>query len=197
LDDTWFWDGVDWRRYDGPRPPRRRSHALVYDAARDSVVLFSDDYGLSNATWELTGTRPGTYHTWGVGCPGTAGVPTLAAAPGQRPVVGQSFRLSLVNLPPGAPVLLTVGFSTEVAGPLPLPLELGPLGMPSCWLWASLDVAYGLANANGTASLVLPIPNDPRHAGLVFYDQGFVFDPGANPAGVIVTNAGEGHVGLR
>ena len=39
LDDTWEWDGSEWRAGPGG-PPARRSCAMAYDAARDAIVMF-------------------------------------------------------------------------------------------------------------------------------------------------------------
>ncbi len=44
---------------------------------------------------------------------------------------------------------------------------------------------------------VNPLPNDTAHLGLRFFNQGFVFDPGANQLGVIATNGGAGVIGAR
>lgn len=55
--DTWTYDGAAWtqRAVAGPSP--RHSHALVWDAARQRVVLFGgrDGYGIFDETWEWDG----------------------------------------------------------------------------------------------------------------------------------------------
>ena len=45
--------------------------------------------------------------------------------------------------------------------------------------------------------LPLAIPNDGSLVGLNFFNQAFVLDPGVNPAGGVVTNAGEGVIGPK
>jgi len=46
CEDTWEWDGADWRqRAGGAGPCPRRDHALAYDAARRQVVLFGGETG--------------------------------------------------------------------------------------------------------------------------------------------------------
>ncbi|MEM7201647.1 MAG: kelch repeat-containing protein [Planctomycetota bacterium] len=68
LADTWEWDGVQWSQLaPAVAPPARWGHAMVYDRARQRVVLFggSDAAGLYPArsplgdTWEWDGT---TWH---------------------------------------------------------------------------------------------------------------------------------------
>ncbi|MBI5480216.1 MAG: hypothetical protein HY906_15230 [Deltaproteobacteria bacterium] len=65
LDDTWVWDGTAWESLGVAGPPPRSGHALVYDEARDVVVLFggyAEDPGAADGgvvgrylsdTWEL------------------------------------------------------------------------------------------------------------------------------------------------
>lgn len=59
LDDTWAWDGASWTEIvPAVRPLRRAGAALVYDSARDRVVLFGGATGSSPVTylkdtWEL------------------------------------------------------------------------------------------------------------------------------------------------
>lgn len=41
YDDTWLFDGKEWKQLDaGQGPPARYGHAMVYDAAREEIVLF-------------------------------------------------------------------------------------------------------------------------------------------------------------
>ncbi len=49
----------------------------------------------------------------------------------------------------------------------------------------------------GTATWEYDIPNNSEFVGLHFYNQALVWDPGYNPAGFIVSNAGEGVIGGR
>ena len=40
LDDTWLWDGAGWKRLSIPGPSPRRTCAMAYDRARQTMVLF-------------------------------------------------------------------------------------------------------------------------------------------------------------
>jgi cysteine-rich repeat protein len=57
-DDTWEWSGSTWlARTPDTRPPARRGHAMVYDAARGKTLMFGgDSFGLSADHWEWDGT---------------------------------------------------------------------------------------------------------------------------------------------
>ncbi|MBI1851060.1 MAG: IPT/TIG domain-containing protein [Planctomycetes bacterium] len=57
-DETWEWDGVNWRRMEpAHRPAARSGHALAYDSLRGRVVLFGglDASGIFADTWEWDG----------------------------------------------------------------------------------------------------------------------------------------------
>ncbi|MBL8876933.1 MAG: immunoglobulin domain-containing protein [Phycisphaerae bacterium] len=60
LNDTWYWNGTSWTLLNpAHRPPARAGHAMVYDTARNRVVLFGGVHNgdvLANDTWEWDGT---------------------------------------------------------------------------------------------------------------------------------------------
>jgi len=69
LDDTWEWDGNDWRAVTPvTSPPKRFGHAMAYDGARGRVVVFggSGDLGELADTWEWDGS------TWIARAPATS-----------------------------------------------------------------------------------------------------------------------------
>jgi len=57
---TWEWDGTNWRPLNpAASPPARYSHSMVYDAAREEIVLFggyNNQIGRLNDTWVFDGT---------------------------------------------------------------------------------------------------------------------------------------------
>lgn len=56
--DTWQWDGTDWTPVTlASAPPARWQHAMTYDTARDRIVLFGGEAGLTvfADTWEWDG----------------------------------------------------------------------------------------------------------------------------------------------
>ena len=134
---------------------------------------------------------------FGMGCPGSGGIPNLDSA-GGLPFVAIPFQVSLTNLPsiPGG-VYVILGFDHQNWEGLPLPLDLGIFGMFGCTLYQSIDFVFPSFNPGGSTIFILPIPNDPSLAGLVFCLQAAVMDDGApNPTGMTATNSGRGVIGL-
>jgi hypothetical protein len=199
---TWSWDGSDWTlRAIATPPPGRSWSAMAYDARRDRVVLFSGAQVDDADTWEYFAPvrAPAAFATFGTGCAGSAGVPRLAAGPGELPYIGAPFRLEVAPLPAGPfhPAFGFLGASRSAWGTLPLPLDLAPLGMPGCTLLASVDVSAALAKDGARARMTIGLPADRALVGRSFFTQACVLDAGANPGGLAWTDAGEARIGER
>lgn len=136
------------------------------------------------------------YRPFGQGCAGSAGTPTLDAAPTDTPVLGRNFTIAIGNLPAGAGSFAIVyGFSnTTFPGLGSLPFDLGVVGAPGCRLLCDLAATAGVGHSGGTGSFTMRLPNIRALAGTTFYNQAYVLDPGANGLGVTVTNGGEGRL---
>ena len=61
--------------------------------------------------------------------------------------------------------------------------------MTGCTLYTSIEVTALASNRGGMAELALPLPLNPALLGAALAMQSAVFDPDANLAGVIATNA--------
>ena len=60
---------------------------------------------------------------------------------------------------------------------------------PNCYALASIAASAGsLTDAMGCAHHTVNIPFHPMFTGIRFYAQWFVFNPGANPFGIITSN---------
>ncbi|MCC6669892.1 MAG: hypothetical protein IT458_02440 [Planctomycetes bacterium] len=200
LDETWEWDGTTWRqRTLAPRPPARNDHAMVFDAVQGRTLLFggATPQGALGDTWTYAVAAPATFSTYLAGCMGTQGVPRLGADPGMRPWIGERFVLHIDNLPASGPASLLMGASRTQWGGLTLPFDLTFLGMPSCFLLASGELAFGLVVQRGSANWGLDLPNDTGIVGFRLFQQAIVIDPGANRFGVTVSNGGASVVGAR
>ena len=147
-------------------------------------------------TWSyVPGVQTVAYQTFGTGCAGSSGTPTLVATPGSLPFAGQPFTVNVQNLPFFSYCFMGLGFSTTSYNGAALPLDLTPLNMPGCTLYTSLD--WGVmptTNVLGTAVWTFQIP--PSAGGATFYNQAVVFDPLANAAGITVSNAAEATIGF-
>jgi hypothetical protein len=133
---------------------------------------------------------PGGFNWSGDGCAGSTGITALSTP--ALPRTGRTLRVDLVPPPPGPAVVVT-GFSNLAAPFGPLPLDLGPFGMPRCALRVSPDVL--LPVAGNPAHAILPLPDDPALAGLVFHLQALIVDPVANALGAVMSAAATAVVG--
>jgi len=188
IDETWEFDGAQWRQVTAPMPTSRSRFAMAYDTTAQRVVLFG---GVGPANLALTDTW--TYGAFvdglGTGCPGSNGVPLLAGA--TLPRIGGTFASTLTNLAASAQLGAVVA-GLFAANP---PTPLDGYGMPGCTLWANIDAMVFLPVLSGTMTSQLGIPNDPSMFGVVVHEQGLSLDAGANAAGLVVSNAIRAHIG--
>ena len=127
------------------------------------------------------------------GCSGS--LPPARLVPRDTPRIGETLVVTLFDLPADLALVCT-GLSTSSTGALPLPIALGPFGMPGCTAYVSPDHLLLLAGANQQATLHFAIPNQPALVGARFHQQAFVPDAGAgNPLLGVVSNAATAIVG--
>jgi len=205
LNDVWQYDGTNWYPVSTPGtiPPPQYLQGMVEDPVSGGILVygaFGDGWVPLNDTWlYVPMVVPATFSTFGAGCAGTAGVPALAAAPGQLPWIGSTLTLEFTNLPSTvlSPVIASLGFSRTMWGSLPLPYPLAGFGMPGCFVFIAATFSRNLANAAGMATWPIAVPNNLGLVGTQFFVQGLVFDFGVNQFNAVVTNAGAGVVGVR
>lgn len=196
--ETWEWDGVTWQQH-GSAPIGKTNHTLVYDARLQRVTRFGG-FTLIHPITVTTDVEtyghpnPGAFTPRGSSCPGSAGTPQLFAPNAVTgPTIGQA---TVVQVSPAwSQTFFAFGWSDLVDGTTPLPYDLAGYGMPGCSLQVSRDYITSSIPGNGTATLLVPIGNNPFFVGLRFYVQGFVLDLGANAGGFSATNRLEGIVG--
>ncbi|HZN40541.1 MAG TPA: hypothetical protein VFD82_17180 [Planctomycetota bacterium] len=190
FNDTWEHDGVNWVKvdnvYGGIYPPRA-DVAVTHDFMRDRLVAFGgvDANGaMLDDTWEY-GAQ---FQPFGMGCPGSAGVPALVGGLPAR--IGTTTSADITNLPPSSPVaFLAVGLSRTQSVHGSLPMQLGSSGMPGCRSYTSADQIFTLPASGGTATWAWDVPNVPSLVGQALYLQGVSWDPGVNAIGLTVSNA--------
>ena len=149
----------------------------------------ADPGGLSGAgrarVLSLVGVPPGST-AFGSGCPGPSGLtPVLSTSGGFPTSVGGNprFALLLSNAAPGKTALLMFGASATSWMGTPLPLGLGPFGMPACSLLVAplvnmVGTTVGSGAEGGKERFPFPIPSNPALSGLELWFQGYVVDPG-------------------
>jgi FG-GAP repeat protein len=135
--------------------------------------------------------RPAGVAVFGQGCAGSGGlVPRISAWPG--PAVGSTVAVHVSRALGGISGLLVFGTSSTTWLGVPLPINLGALGMPTCSLAVSPDLALGLVLAGsgagaGKATVSLAVPADPTLVGSQVFVQGYVVDPGPSALPGVVT----------
>lgn len=94
-DDTWLFDGSEWRQHTGsPRPSPRWEAAMGYDPIRRRVVLYGgqqDDSTLLDDTWEWDGARWAQVVTSTQPGPRSVGAMTWDPARGQLVMFGGRY----------------------------------------------------------------------------------------------------------
>jgi len=155
------------------------SPASAHGAVLDDVVL--------------TDQQVGYLATFGNGCPGSNGTPTMLV--NQLPYVGQTFSIGLQQLPLNSVGVLVLG-ADHSGSPTGL-ASLTGFGMPGCTLYANLDVVVAIPSTGpfGMTVWASVLPNQPQIGGALFTTQFFFLDLPANAFGLSSTGGAIGRVG--
>jgi hypothetical protein len=79
---------------------------------------------------------------------------------------------------------------------IPLPIDLGFLGMPGCPLLVDPEINAPLIGIGNSASWNWPLPPQASLFGIHVYLQAFSLDPTANAFGFVASNGGIGMLGF-
>jgi hypothetical protein len=166
--DTWEWDGTAWSPVAvQAAPPPRYAHAMAYDLVHGQVVMTGGfaHVALPN-TWlygDAARIVPAAVTTFGSGCAGGSGIPTLASS---TPLLGtRSCALELSGCPPNGPVAIGLAGAQQT-------LPLG--GGCTLYLGGPILALPALGNASGFATAALPVPADFALRAALVFAQGFV-----------------------
>jgi PKD repeat protein len=120
--------------------------------------------------------------TFGAGCAGASGVPTIAGSGGQPTVGNAAFQIDIGNVEAGQLTALLIGVLAVDGGARPLDISF--LFGPGCVAETLPDLGAFVAGVGPSSSFPLTIPNDPALAGGHVYAQALVFatDGAASPA---------------
>lgn len=166
-------------------------YSACFDARRRRLYLIDS---VTGAVGYLTDTYPATYAHHGAACPIPAPPDLALSQSWTLPWIGGALSVQATPAPLSL-AMLAMGFSDVSFQGTPLPMSLAQFGMPGCQLHVAADATLLGAGANGVASFQLPLPFDLNLVGTRFWQQALVLAPGANPAGLVVTNSCEGVVG--
>lgn len=192
---VWEWNGMAWTQLVQPTLLLRAGKGS-FDRRRGVGIFIGDLDGKLDFRCLEYLNRSGvaaSYRSLGTGCQGSAGVPRFDAGT-DTPKIGEVFAAKVSGIPAGplTRVLGLVGRSGSSWGTIPLPLDLGILGMKNCSLLVSIDLPMiPINHTAGLATWDMPIPNSAALAGSRFFAQALVLDPGVNAFGAVVSNGME------
>lgn len=132
---------------------------------------------------------PGSWVVSGAGCTGSNGlVPEVGF--GNEPLINSTLSAELEHAAPFAPAGLVLGIA------LPSPIDLTGFGAPGCQvLCGALASTSTLTDMTGSATIGLPIPNDPALRCATICSQWAVVDSGANSLGIVLSASGDATFG--
>ena len=178
LEEVLEFAGGQWTTFtaQGNSPLNSTEGYSAYDSARGLTVLFGG-FGpsFSDQTWEYTGTTDGVFALYGVGCDPVGGPPDLT---GSTPNIGTDLTLTINNAGGTAGAFWALGFSDQFANGIPLPFDLGIIGLPGCDLLTGADILEVSTVTGGTTSVTVPIPNLPTLVGQSLFTQALLFEQG-------------------
>lgn len=125
----------------------------------------------------------------GVGCADGSGLTVWLGASGCADI-GNTVLLESFSGPNALPMLFAGGLSNSVINGVPLPIDLGPLGAPSCFVYTSSEAVVSAPQVGNTATLPFPIPNNQALAGATVFLQAITYDVTlASPLQVATSNS--------
>ncbi len=135
------------------------------------------------------------FMTYGQGCAGSRSEPPWIDHVGAPALGNAGFAVTLSRVAATVPATLLLGAGRSSFAGLPLPLSLRPFGMLDCELqtdaWTSLSL---ITDGSGTATLPMPVPNQPALVGKRLTAQWLVADPASvAPVAVIASEGAEIH----
>jgi hypothetical protein len=199
FNDVWDFDGSNWtlRQPAGVGPAVHDGLAL-FDQQLGEVMVFGGSPTLqgratnSNETWLLGPTVPAIGRSFGNGC---GNAPSLDGS--HLAWLGGTFQTRCSGAIANGALLFVAGCSRSLAGGVtPLPLALGPWGMPGCVLLTDpVASLFRFADATGSATNQFPVPTAPGLLGAWIYTQVAMVSPGSNAAGFVFANGVEHRLG--
>ncbi|MGK0201925.1 MAG: hypothetical protein ACI89X_003766 [Planctomycetota bacterium] len=188
LNDTWELDANNWQEMAASNsPPPRLGHALAFDPQLQRAILFGGNAGgtVNDTWWNTAPPVPAVATNYGAGC----GTPPLTFSTSSAPIIGDTATATITNVT--SPIAgVALGWNDDFYGPFSLPVTLGGIGMPGCYLLHSAD-SFGLGGTMvnpTTMEFSLALPNVPAIIGTHAYLQAYSVAPGMNALQLIASN---------
>jgi hypothetical protein len=173
--------GSSWIQRQVPTAPPPRYGSMAAYIPNFGTLVFGGATGTGPVlgdTLRYAMAQPASYAQGVAGC---SGIVLEAHDPDHKPWLGDTFyRTATV---PG--VQLCVFATGEGTANVPLTGS----GLTGCVLGSTAQVLTLHLSSNGYLEFPLTIPNNPVLHGFVFSDQLAVFQPAANPAGIVLSNS--------
>jgi len=176
--------------YDLDVDPQQTNNLLLQPLSQTAADAYRD-------LWrELAILRGYAWQTsFGDGCSGGGIAPLLAAS--AAPVPGTVVTMAVSGLSAGVFATVgAIGFTDQAFNGAPLPIDLTSAGLTGCMLYLDPALTTVATATTTNASWSVALPNQPNIIGQALFAQAFPLLMGANPAGILATNAVEGIVGI-
>lgn len=191
--DSWEFDGTAWQQVPSVTTGRY-GHSMAFLPAQRQVLQFGGYNPLNFSDLGDTWLYGAMSRTFGSGCAGSNGVPSLSAT--DAPRLGAAYALTVNNLvPASAFAFMAIGLSDQTGPFGALPFSLAGFGMPGCSALVSGESLLLIPASAGSATLSTTLPNNVAFMGLSLFHQALSIDAAANAAGFTVSNAHAGVVG--
>jgi len=177
---TYEFTGSDWLLHNTGGLVGRTGPAVAFVAATGKTYTFGGYNGSAFAgdTFEYQTDDWPAYTSFGAGCAGPGGVPTLGNT--ASPWLGETHHTAIGGLDPASLCFGLIGFSNTLwsGGALPFPLQfLYAQTAANCQLLVSPDTSLFLPNVAGSADLAIGLPNNVTLLGLALHVQAAQLDP--------------------
>ena len=150
--------------------------------ATQPVIGYSPGQGAANpGATDLSAALPAGFSL----CqPATPAIGPVSLAAGTRPVINTTMNFNTTNIPAGTGIAVLI-LSPTLFSP---GVDLGIINMPTCTLYANLDILNGFATPSSSVTYGWFVPNDLTLAGVVAAAQVATLTPGINPFGMATSN---------
>jgi hypothetical protein len=201
--DTWAWDGTAWVQLlaSGSAPVYRKNAAMGRNATTQRLVPFggADSASLYADASELIVPVLSRLREYGAACVGSAGPLELRPVANAQAALGTTLQMQMTGLAlPFSAGVGFVGLSDQQVSGVPLPVDLGLVGIPGCNAYNSADVQFPLGLPSGTPLVTpwgLAIPNYGDLLGIEVYLQALALEGFGFSRFATVTNGIEAKIG--